>query len=235
MTRNNIDSALIRLDFVPIDELNESLPKAIRDSVDKKFSENEFREVNNSNIELSPAGEVLNKEIQKMREWHFFSPQTTQRIILTQSSLVLKCNGSDYSSFEDFVNSYASVCDALFATYPNTTITRIGLRYMNKFQEDDDSIATCYLKDILSTPVAERVRIMTIIERKLQSHQLRMQYGLFNPDYPSVDVKKEIILDMDAYSNGLFYSDELASLLDELHSTVEAEYCKFVSRKASEQ
>ena len=46
---------------------------------------------------------------------------------------------------------------------------------------------------------------------------VRLQYGYLNPDYPSI-LKNEIFtIDMDAYSTGLIYAEDVTTLIEDMH------------------
>lgn len=64
-------------------------------------------------------------------------------------------------------------------------------------------------------------RGMGNMEFGIEGTSLRLQYGIFNPDYPSVVKRKEFILDIDASAPGLTSLEQLVDQLGVLHEHIE--------------
>lgn len=233
---NYIQSALIRIDYVPIDSLTNALPKVIRDAVAKQFPNMEFREIDSRNIELSPEGQVVSHEMSKINEWHFNTVDAQQQIIITNNSLLLKSKRDAYVSFDTFLSKFLVASNAVEQVCPGCTLTRIGLRYVNVVKKylEDGKLNNKYLTEITSVAEEERVRIITSAETKTDDHRMRVQYGLMNPDYPSVDVKSEFVIDLDAYCEGLYYLSELMNIAEELHECIEEKYHDFINTEVEQ-
>ena len=60
---------------------------------------------------------------------------------------------------------------------------------------------------------------MTTFEYAVPEEDLvvRLQYGYLNPDYPSVLKRRNFIIDVDAYSVGIIYREDLADFIDNMH------------------
>jgi len=91
--------------------------------------------------------------------------------------------------------------------FPISEIERLGLRYVNNINLDEinplnwkkyiNSNLTSSLKFVKDRNLISRA--FHNLELKYEDMNIRFQYGLHNPDYPSIIKEKEFILDYDAY------------------------------------
>ena len=57
-----------------------------------------------------------------------------------------------------------------------------------------------------------------VIEKDLN---VRLVYGYNNPDYPAILKREDFVIDIDAFSMGIIYHDDLGQLIDDMHIEVQ--------------
>jgi uncharacterized protein (TIGR04255 family) len=116
----------------------------------------------------------------------------------------------------------------------------LGLRYINQIDFDkeirDQFRWEEYInQDLLgllnySIEDAKPSRIFHNLEFVINGlYNLRFNFGLNNPDYPSQIKKKIFTLDYDAYFNGLLDKDSIPDLLDKFHDSIQSLFEKNIT------
>ena len=58
---------------------------------------------------------------------------------------------------------------------------------------------------------------------------VRLIYGYNNPDYPAIMKKEEFVIDIDAYSTGIIYQEEIEGYIENMHNEVQACFEKMIT------
>ena len=66
-------------------------------------------------------------------------------------------------------------------------------------------------------------RLLTTLEYAVIEKDLnvRLSYGYDNPDYPAIMKREDFIIDIDAYSMGIIYQEDIGQFIDDMHSEVQ--------------
>ena len=75
------------------------------------------------------------------------------------------------------------------------------------------------------------IRLITQLEYAVLDKDLhvKLQYGYPNPDYPAVMKNEIFTIDIDAFSQGLIYDEDLEQMVDNMHSEVQACFEKMIT------
>lgn len=227
--RNFLTQVIVRIDFAsPI-----TIPKSgLKTSSMRKIAENfpipEQRIAATRHIAVSESG--VNETVAEKREWHFFGKNREKKLVITDDALFIEYK--TYSSFVRLKDDFAVALEAFYKQFPETSIKRLGLRYVDKIEVPDGPpfdwspyfephlLATFTLADDPKT----LSRVFNVVEFNYGDTHLRFQFGMPNPDYPAPIRQKQFILDYDAYCTLLLSRDELDRYLDQFHEKIKSSF-----------
>lgn len=74
-------------------------------------------------------------------------------------------------------------------------------------------------------------KIITTFEYALSEKDLnvRLVYGYNNPDYPAVLKREDFIIDIDSYTTGIIYQEDIAKYIDDMHFEVQDCFEKMIT------
>ncbi len=234
--KNFLDEVIIRIDFSnSITFPNNELPEKFRAEIEKllPYTEPSPRNFFEGQIEFFPDGSIDTKNIIKAKEWRFFSEEGTgnegkQLIINPKSIAIIE---KKYISFENLASCFFTIFNLLLIEMNNITFSRLRLRYINniKLKKGNPIFWKGYftpsLLSMFNVPRKEERkfinRIFHTLEFNYDDFNLRFQYGIYNPDYPSTIKRKEFVLDYDAFCSGILEKEEIKEYLLKFHSKIQ--------------
>ena len=105
--------------------------------------------------------------------------------------------------------------------FPDVQGKRLGLRYINiiPLKDNENWINSKFYNALSEHKDENTTKLLTqfeyaIIEKDIN---VRLQYGYLNPDYPSILKKEDFTIDIDAYSTGIIYAEDIEELIDNMH------------------
>jgi uncharacterized protein (TIGR04255 family) len=221
--RNYLKAVLVRIDFAaPVEIGAHGPPKVVIDSLKKAFPIPEAKKATVLRVISTLHGTQRTEAEQS--EWFYHSRKRDRRVFIDDNAMFLECDR--YTCFEDLRDQFMAVAQALFKGFPDLQVKRLGVRYVDniELQEADYTEWGKYLSDDLLAPLRladDRktiARAFNVLEWRLgEDLQCRFQYGMPNPDYPSLIRKKLFVLDWDVFCVRLLDAGELPALLDEFH------------------
>jgi uncharacterized protein (TIGR04255 family) len=213
-TKTFLHRVIARLDFVePIDALRKEMKDGLRDEILKMFPIYEPSDVRMKGVELSPQGVSVKDEEHK--EWSFWKRDRRRSCKISHNALIVEA--LDYDQFEPFRHEFMELVSRFKRHFGGTVVQRLGLRFINVIELptgdpfDWNDLLHPNLTASLAFPIDEYwaiVRCFQNLELKIGEHFLRMQFGMHNPDYPSIIKTKHFVLDYDDYVNGTIGSVE---------------------------
>ena len=170
---------------------------------------------------------TVNKE--EIREWHFFEKNRKKEITIAYNCLIISIK--EYVSFQELKNEFIGIMNVLCLNYKNIKINRVGLRYINQIDlenvdESIDSWADFWKKYINSALVSGLSfdgaskylsRYLNLIEMNHDAYMVRLQYGIYNVDYPAKNKKLSFLLDTDVFAIGLYDYNEINDMIVSFH------------------
>lgn len=221
--QNFLKEVVCRLDFAsPIVTLRNSMPKEIFEVVRNFYPIAEPHDMIGTELTINPLnGPTINQVATK--QWLFLSRDRKNKCTIESSSVVFSIN--NYNVFEEAKNSFIDILRAVMSTFPTNQGKRLGLRYVNVFplKGHENWINNKFYGAISEHKVESTIKLLTSIEYAVIEKDLAvmLNYGYYNPDYPSIMRKEDFIIDIDSYSTGIIYEDDLEQFVEDMHSEVQ--------------
>jgi len=137
---------------------------------------------------------------------YMFFNKTKKRIVSFEFNNII-VEFKEYTNFEDYLKIIDLVITSLFKRFPSIVSTRLGLRYINHINLDEEHpfIWIQLNKSLLDSMnffsnKKDISRYITSVELNKEDYRLRFQYGIANSLYPNRIIKKEFILDYDCFT-----------------------------------
>ena len=229
---NYIAEVVCRLDFAsPINELNNSMPKEIYSVVKKYFPIAEPQDIIGTELSINPmmGSSVFNQITTK--QWVFLSRDRKNKCTIEPNSVIFSL--SHYDVFEEARKAFLDIISIVMKNNQENQGKRLGLRYINDIQlkDHDNWINEKFFSAISAHKDERTTKLITTLEYAIVDKDLnvRLVYGYNNPDYPAVMRREDFVIDIDAYSTGIIYVDDLAQLIDDMHFEVQHCFEKMIT------
>lgn len=222
--KNYIVDAICRLDFAsPIPELKNSMPKEIYAVVKKYFPIADPQDVIGTELSISPInGPVVNQISTK--QWVFLSRDRKNKCTIESANVGFSI--TNYDRFDELRGAIIDILTVIMTHNPDNQGKRLGLRYINSFPLKDhgDWITEKFFTAISAHKDEKTIKLLTTLEYDVLEKDLnvRLSYGYNNPDYPAVIKREDFIIDIDAYTTGIIYCDDIPNYIDNMHSEVQS-------------
>lgn len=216
---NFIEEVICRLDFAsPIVELKKSMPKQIFDVIRKHYPIAEPQDVIGTELNINPvSGPTVNQIITK--QWVFLSRNRKNKCTIEPESVIFSIR--EYSVFEDLREAIISIIDIVMQTFSENQGKRFGLRYINNIpiKEHSNWIEDRFFNALSAHKDGKTTKLLTTLEYAIVEKDLsvRLMYGYNNPDYPAVIKREDFVIDIDAYTMGIIYQEDIAQYVDDMH------------------
>ena len=217
---------ILRIDFQDsIKDLIESIPAEVVAYVKSKgYNIINVKPMHEETVRLNKDEIVRNK--MPYQDWQFHNGKDNS-LIVNHKCLIHSV--STYSSFEDHYNEIIGLWDIISDHYSLEFIKRIGLRYINiidqpmEYAEVKNFIKKAYIPVMHDLSFSHDVtKMMNVFEIKILCDCiLRLNYGFFNQDHPSVIRKYDYIADMDCFYNGLLEINYIKNYLRKFHESIQ--------------
>lgn len=233
--RNFLTDVIVRMDFdQPIQNVDAELPADLQNVILKNHFSTCNRIVHFFQFNTQAA---TSPERVGFSEWQFRGTKGEKELVITPHFLSLSHKkfisyNKLREEFETLLNQFGNAC-------PFDNIKRLGLRYINSISltlrnpTNWKQYVNSQLLHLFGfrTESAEFCRVFHNIEYAYGDHQLRFQFGMHNPDYPSPIRQSVFILDYDAYYDGLIEKPEILQKLDLYHSSVHSLFEMSITKK----
>ncbi len=231
--KNPIIENICRLDLAsPIVEFRNSMPKEIYTVIKKYYPIAEPQDVIGTELSVNPTGGPMINQIPS-KKWVFLSRDRKNRCIIEANAIVFSI--TNYSVFEELRESYLNVLMVIMNMFPNNQGKRLGLRYINSIPLKDHE---CWIDDKFISALSalkneKTTKLVTTAEYANIDKDLnvRLLYGYDNPDYPAIIKKEDFIIDIDAYTMGIIYQDDLTQFIDDMHFEVQDCFEKMITNE----
>jgi len=224
--RDFLNSVIIKIEFYDNLPINKELPQGLIAIAQKNFPLFEPAPFIRKKYDFSKIG-MKEAETLEGTNWIFHGKNRDKSLTLEQSAVGIKY--SKYSSFNDLKKEFFLVLDKISEMYPEARISRSGLRYINNIEINEKNplswgkYLNTNLLAIFKIPEDKNTisRAFHNLELKYDDMNIRFQYGMHNPDYPSIIRKKSFILDFDAYLSGEQEISKISDQINKYHDIIE--------------
>lgn len=222
-----LKEAIVRIDFpAAVPRLSETLDTKIAKASLSKFPVSEPQKVHSQEFQFS--GSEFSSKSREETQWIFHGKNREKTLIITPDAITQTARA--YKSYEAFSSDFFHVVTALTSVESDIPVSRIGLRYVNVIDlpsgnplEWSEYVHESMFGIIdLHKEMNKNVsRAFHILEYNFDSVNLKFQFGVVNPDYPSVVKRRQFVLDLDAYSQGAYELSEVKSIVEESHALIQ--------------
>ncbi|QYJ71175.1 TIGR04255 family protein [Shewanella sp. FJAT-51649] len=228
--KNYLVEVVARIDFAtPAESLSTPvLPKAVRDIITKRYAIHESNKGVRQGFEISEHG--VKSQNEEYYQWTFSGSEREKSITINKDSITVSLK--KYIDWKEFKLDVFEPIKSIVACESTAYIARTGLRFINIF---DDVLNTrqdvdTYFSPMIASPISNLdnesncSRSFLITEYLHNEIKLRMQTGIYNPDYPAKIKKLDFIVDLDAYVDTPHAFNEIDTYLDDLHQKVQMHF-----------
>lgn len=231
-----LKKVIARIDFTSkIDVPTKGLGKESSEQILKKFPILEPKEVITRQVQISDTGTKETSDTQNHLIYH--GKKRDKSLYISPDFAYLEI--IKYSTFNLLKEDFNLLLKVL-AKETDYSIKRFGLRYINQIELTEPNPFNWgdYINDDLLAAfniAIEKNRISRIFSNIVQNYNndmlINFQYGMHNPDYPSIIKKKLYILDFDASINGVMENEFVQNELDIAHTRIESLFEKSITQK----
>lgn len=237
--QNYLTEVIAKVDFFsPEESIKKKLPQNIVDVAKTKFPLAEPQNIVANELKFSKSGQQVIQHEQT--HWHFHGADREKKLVITpESAFIVYTKFEKYSQLQQEFND---ICDVLGSTFPELGVKRLGLRYVNNIRSGEtnplewgDYINRDLIRMFKFNNMQKSLtRLMNIVEYRIDDVNVRFQFGMHNPDYPSLIKQKIFVLDLDGYSNEFRPLVGITEYLDELHKPIQTMFEKSITAKFRE-
>jgi len=223
--KNYIKEVVARLDFLNNqEEFDSNLPVEFLDNIKKRFPIAETSSGIINNIHLDKNN--ISKTQESFKEWIFHGINRDKSIKVSSKYIIVSLK--KYFNKDDFINDFTTPIDLLLKK-PSIQVQRTGIRFINIFDDiiHEYSDIADYFSPMISSSFTTLYnpnycsRNILITEYLINDIKLRMQSGIFNPNFPSVIKKKDFIIDVDAFIDFPHVISDVSGFLNTIHEQIQ--------------
>lgn len=221
-----LKAVILRVDFpTPVPSLTNNLPVKLANAALARFPIQEPKKTLSHELMLSP--EKIEHRQSEAIEWHFHGRERDKTLTIAPAVVLIKRDR--YSTYEELREEFDSILEPLFTLEPEIEASRVGLRYINQIDiEDDEPLRWSKYIDPRLLGLFDRfpdpnelARLMHVVELKRDDLNIKFQFGMPNPDFPSTIRRRLFVLDLDGYAQGPQGLDELKAHIESAHSHIQ--------------
>ena len=234
---NYLVEVVARLDFAkPIEALMEPvLPSDIHAEIKKHYSIYEPSKITRHDFKITDESVMSEKE--EMHQWVYHGEERDKSITISAHAIVVTFKV--YQDFICFKDSIISPIRKIIELEKNIQIQRTGLRFVNIYKDliKDFSDIKEYFPPMLSCSFENLIdskscsRNFLISEYLYDEIKLRMQTGVYNPDYPAKIKKIDFIIDLDAFIDTPHVVNDVEVFFDEIHEKIQDKFESCITQK----
>jgi uncharacterized protein (TIGR04255 family) len=238
-SKNFLTGVIARIDLVsPVLIIAKELPKDVSKVALKYFPIDEPKPAFTQEIVVTPKEVSTSK--QEFTEWNFYGRNREKHFRITPAFFFISYK--KYEAYEGLRNEFIEIVGEVFRTTDQAQPSRLGLRYINEINLTDGNPLDWkeYIDSSLlglfsySVEDAQPTRIFHNIELVFGDFNLRVQFGIHNPDYLAPIRRRIFILDYDAYYRGPVEPTDVPILLDKSHFTIQKMFESNITQKLRE-
>jgi len=228
--KNYLAEVVARIDFAtPIEALLcEVIPPDIHAAIKEHYSIYEPGKITKHGVHITDESVVSNKK--EIQQWVYHGEDRGKSIIVSAHSFIVT-----FKSYKDYDNFKENIIDPIkkiIDLEKNIQIKRTGLRFVNIYTDIIKSFqeVNSYFHPMISSSFLNLIdsgncsRNLLISEYIYDEIKLRMQSGIYNPDYPARIKKFDFIVDLDAYIDTPHITNNVEGLFDDIHSKIQEKF-----------
>ncbi|MBP1751672.1 MAG: hypothetical protein H6Q57_508 [Geobacteraceae bacterium] len=237
---NFLKNVTLRLDFGQNHyEISSEVPHALQEKIQERFPFKQRKAALAEQMQIVSETEIKRSHVRE-NHWFFQAKDGGRTLCIAPNFLWI--DYKKYDDFSDFEETFSVVAAGLYEAFPDLTVNRFGLRYLNEIELTDSRVTDWeeYLDGNLLTIFAladDKTRISRAfhnLEMNYGDINLTFLYGMHNPDYPAPLRQKTFVLDFDAYALKNIGKENLAGNMRTMHDKITSLFEKSITEKMRE-
>lgn len=194
-----------------------------------EYKSKEFRFTSTNNEEPEVTSSL------GLNSW-LFRDNDKKLLTLSENELLLQYNGEFYESFKKSIYPILSLMLNGLKIFNVDNYNNIGIRYINQIQETELTLNEILAEEYsFNFNLKNSIRIMNKIEFFEDDLLIIFNFGEFNDNYPSNEIKHNFILDYDCILNQPLIFDNLKETILNMHEKIELFFDKTTSKEFKEE
>lgn len=166
---------------------------------------------------------------EEFHNWVYHGKDREKTLTLNKQSLNVTLR--QYNDYTHFKRDVVNPINAIKTIDEGRYIGRTGLRFVNIFNiiESIDDVAK-YFSPMMRGPfsgipnIDECSRSILITEYTHEDIKVRIQSGIYNPDYPARMKRLDFAVDIEAYIDTPHVFGEIGDVIDKLHGKIQSHF-----------
>jgi uncharacterized protein (TIGR04255 family) len=218
---------IARIDFITaLEGVDKSLPQKLASDLARNFPIPEPADNIARHLEVTAKG--VQQSETRFKQWNFFGREREKHLAIAPTFTFISYQR--YTTFENMQAQFGDVTGSLLRAFPDITVGRFGLRYINVIEDIqlpdptrwEGYIAPKLLESRRFFDANERLtRLMHASELKFGDVDLNFQFGMPNPDHPAVIRRPQYVLDLDAYVQTAHSPAESLKYMEQAHGYIQ--------------
>lgn len=229
---NRLTNVIAKVEFHNKLTNMDSLPQDALKHIKERFPISEPGVSHQLNFHAKIANpSTINSEMNSERFTAYTYHSTDRKRSLMIDPLSLTVSYSKYDNYKEFQTDFIESIKRLFPNETQVGVRTITMRYINVFNDFDlnkkNKISKYINKKYLNASMLEirnqntYSRCISAIEHTYDIAKSKIQYGFYNPDYPSAIMQYPFLIDCTSYVDYLTEIKDVPDIFDKLHDIIE--------------
>lgn len=221
-----LKDVIFRLDFgSSVEAFQRALPQKLATAALQQFPISEPQKGRAQKFVVSDTD--VQTETKETVQWAYHGRNREKTLIISSDEIIV--SNRKYESFESFRKDIDEILRLLFATQKDLSVGRFGLRYINVLEIPDGNPLswseyvngeTLGIID-LNKDTEAISRAFHVIEFNYDGQQVKVQFGIQNPDYPAPVKRRQFVLDIDVFVHGALSYEDVCKHIDAAHERIQ--------------
>lgn len=228
--RNYLDNVVLRIDF---EEVEDTSLKIFLKKLDDIFPYKTKEEGIEENVKIDIKGNKVTNSRKEIPTWIYLDTYKNKKVTVTHGFIAIEYLNRSYRDSKELIDDCRSIISSSIADLSISSVKRLGLRYVNRFNLDTDVKGTIKWSDFFSKELVGSVsfagktrysivRAMSNLHLRSDGCDILIRYGIWNQDFPSENNRKEFIIDIDIFSRiALEDMGEITNIVEEFNQNAE--------------
>lgn len=208
--KNYLDDVIIRIDFEKITDISKI--ETYLEKLDKTlFPFKTETESFGGTIKIDIEKEKVEQSKNKLPTWEYLDAYKNKKVTITPVFVAIEYLNRSYTNSKELILDCEKIILSFIKDLSISSLNRIGLRYINRFDLDVDVLGSIkwdnfFSKNLVGSIIFGNklgyplVRSMDNLHLRKDDHDIVIRYGIWNRDFPSENTRKEFVLDIDIFS-----------------------------------
>lgn len=224
-----LKQVILRLDFNRLAALQTEAATPFTEDMKARYPDVSSNPTTMLSVVMSPGGPNLSQQTVGWLRVHK-AQGTARSVTLASDFVAIEYGAGAYQHFDELREQVVFVLGIFRNRLGPQQFTRIGLRYVNEitFPQGDaldwDNLINPDLVTSVKAGLLNELRMARSVHHLVAQKDdisVILNYGISNPDYPSAVARRQFVLDLDCYVNGIVESAEAEQRIRDINAVAE--------------